>query len=81
MLRTTMRKLSIFSGFNQQIVNILKELPTLTEGVISSSPTTTTAEDSEVTAAGLENGKKKRKNQPGEFFSIFLAMFYEIIAF
>ncbi|PIC44646.1 hypothetical protein B9Z55_004946 [Caenorhabditis nigoni] len=50
----------------EQIVNILKELPTLTEGVISSSPTTTTAEDSEVTSAGLENGKKKRKNQPGE---------------
>ncbi|CAI2339835.1 unnamed protein product [Caenorhabditis sp. 36 PRJEB53466] len=51
MFRTTMRKFSLLSGYN-------KELPTLTEGVISSS---TTATDSEVDGASDGGGKKRRK--------------------
>ncbi|EFO86302.1 hypothetical protein CRE_01529 [Caenorhabditis remanei] len=60
MLRTTMRKLSIFSGYN-------KELPTLTEGVISSTTATTTAgEDSEGGSNSDGSGKKRRRKQQGE---------------
>ncbi|EGT41032.1 hypothetical protein CAEBREN_17292 [Caenorhabditis brenneri] len=77
MLRTTMRKLSIFSGYQkanteqqsmEQIVNILKELPTLTEGVISSASTAAGgSEDSPEGVTDSGGGKKRRrKQQTGE---------------